>query len=90
MTEIQSNDEAIDAEDVVDERTRTVELPERIVDRVERRVERTDFASPATYIAFVVEETLGRVGGTDEGDDSDDDVSERQVRSRLESLGYLE
>ena len=74
-------------------RTQTVELPARIVQRVDHRVERTDFASPAAYITFVLEETLARVEdreGAESGDDQSDHVTEEEVRSRLESLGYVE
>lgn len=70
------------------EETRTVELPERIVDRVEERVPRTEFDSAAEYITYVMEEVLYRV--EQETDDEDfEPVDEEEVKNRLKSLGYL-
>lgn len=69
--------------------TRTLELPERVAERVEARLPRTEFDTVDEYVAFVVEEVLASV----EAETADDDVEpvdEAAVRSRLESLGYLE
>lgn len=63
-----------------------VELPERVLSRVERRVERTDFDSASAYVTFVLEEVLASV----EADDLNDAVDEDEVRDRLRSLGYLD
>ena len=70
------------------EETRTVELPRRIVDRVEDRLPRTEWDEPEEYITYVMEEVLYRV----EKETADDDfkpVDEEEVKSRLKSLGYL-
>ena len=64
-----------------------VEIPERVLSRVERRVEHTDFDSTSAYVTFVLEEVLASV----EADgDLDDTVDEDEVRDRLRSLGYLD
>jgi Arc/MetJ-type ribon-helix-helix transcriptional regulator len=63
-----------------------VELPERVLSRIERRVEHTDFDSTSAYVTFVLEEVLASV----EADDLDDTVDEDEVRDRLRSLGYLD
>lgn len=71
------------------EQARTVELPERIVDRVEDRLPRTEFDTVEEYVTFVMEEVLYRV--EEETDDEDaPDVDEEEVRDRLKSLGYLD
>jgi len=67
----------------------TVELPERIVERVEDRLPRTEFDSPAEYITFVMEEVLYRVEQETEDDDFEP-VDEDEVKDRLKSLGYLD
>jgi hypothetical protein len=70
------------------EETRTVELPGRIVDRIEERLPRTEWDEPEEYISYVMEEVLYRV----EKETTDDDfepVDEEELKSRLESLGYL-
>lgn len=71
------------------EPTTSVELPERIVERVENRLPRTEFESPAEYITFVMEEVLYRVEEETEDDDFEG-VDEDEVKDRLESLGYLD
>lgn len=70
------------------EETRTVELPERIVERVEDRLPRTEWDDPAEYITYVMEEVLYRVEQETEDDDFEE-VDEEEVKDRLKSLGYL-
>lgn len=71
-----------------DEDTQGVELPKRVAERVEARVPFTEFDSVDEYVTFVVEEVLYAV---EEASDEDaEPVDEAEVRSRLESLGYLE
>lgn len=70
------------------EETRTVELPVRIVDRVEDRLPRTEWDEPEEYITYVMEEVLYRVEKETEDDDFEP-VDEAEVKSRLKSLGYL-
>ena len=68
--------------------TRSLELPERIVERIEDRLPRTEWEDPAEYITYVMEEVLYRVEeNTDEGDF--ESVDEGKVKDRLKSLGYL-
>ncbi|WP_436926774.1 hypothetical protein [Halosimplex amylolyticum] len=67
----------------------SVELPSRIVDRVEDRLPRTEFDSSAEYITYVMEEVLYRVEQETEDDDFED-VDEDEVKDRLKSLGYLD
>lgn len=70
------------------EAQRAVELPERVAERVEARLQFTEFDSVDEYVTFVVEEVLYAV---EEAADEDlEAVDEAEVRSRLESLGYLE
>ena len=71
------------------EQTEAVELPSRIVERVEDRLPRTEFDSSAEYITYVMEEVLYRVEQETEDDDFEE-VDEDEVRDRLKSLGYLD
>lgn len=70
------------------EETRSVELPERIVSRVEDRLPRTEWDTPEEYITYVMEEVLYRVEQETEDDDFEP-VDEEEVKDRLKSLGYL-
>lgn len=69
--------------------TRTLELPDRLVSRVEDRLDRTDFETPEAYIGFVLEEVLREVEEDAPTSDDDERVGE-QVENRLKSLGYLD
>ena len=70
------------------EETRTVELPRRIIDRIEARLPRTEWDEPEEYITYVMEEVLYRVE-KETADDDFEPVDEEEVKSRLKSLGYL-
>lgn len=67
-----------------------IDLPDRIVDRVESRLPRTRFDGVDQYVAYVLEEVLSRVEDADNGTTAGDEVSETEIQERLESLGYLE
>jgi hypothetical protein len=70
-------------EDTVD-----LQLPKRIVDRVEDRLPRTEWETPEAYVTYVMEEVLYRVEQETEDDDFEP-VDEDEVKDRLKSLGYL-
>ena len=72
------------------DQTEAVELPTRIVERVEQRLPRTEFDSSAEYITYVMEEVLYRVEQETEDDDNFEAVDEDEVKDRLKSLGYLD
>ena len=72
----------------IQEKTQSMELPARIVERVEKRLPRTEWETPEEYITFVMEEVLYRVEEETEDDDFEP-VDEDEVRDRLKSLGYL-
>lgn len=73
----------------VEEQTRSMHIPERVVERVEDRLPRTEWDDPAEYITYVMEEVLYRV--EEETDDEEfETVDEQEVEDRLKSLGYLD
>jgi hypothetical protein len=67
---------------------RSLDLPGEVVDRVERRLPRTDFDTPAAYVTYVVREVLYYVES--EADGEFEPVDEADVKDRLRSLGYLD
>jgi hypothetical protein len=70
------------------EEVRSLDIPERIVSRVEDRLPRTEWDTPEEYITYVMEEVLYRVEKETEDDDFEP-VDEKEVEDRLKSLGYL-
>lgn len=66
-----------------------VELPTRLVSRVESRLPPTRFDTPDEYIACVLEETLARLEAGEDAERPEESVDEAEVRERLEYLGYL-
>lgn len=71
-----------------EETLRTVQLPARIVTRVEERLSRTEFDDTDAYVTYVLEEVLARVEDSSDEKPSEDDREE--LETRLKSLGYLE
>lgn len=76
--------------------TRSIELPEPLVERVETRFREAGFDSPAGYVAFVLEEVLARVESDESfetgstAEEPTDESAQEELDARLESLGYLE
>lgn len=68
--------------------TREIELPADVHARVEQRLPRTDFESVGEYVAFVMDEVLAEVEASTTEDY--DEVDEREIQDRLQSLGYLD
>lgn len=67
---------------------RRIELPERLLERVDERVEHTDFESAEAYLEFAIEQLLRRVEHDDAGEEHVD-AGEEEIRDRLDVLGYL-
>lgn len=72
----------------MEESMQSIQLPERIIERVENRLPRTDWDSPEEYITYVLEEVLYRVEKETDDDDFEE-IDEEEVEDRLRSLGYL-
>lgn len=70
------------------EPTQPVDIPERLVERVEARLPRTERDTVAEYVTYVLEEVLYHVEQETEDDDFEP-VDEAAVKERLRSLGYL-
>jgi hypothetical protein len=73
----------------IEEETRSLQIPERIVERVEDRLPRTEWDEPEEYITYVMEEVLYRVEKETEDEDFEA-IDEQEVEDRLKSLGYLD
>jgi hypothetical protein len=67
---------------------RSLDLPGEVVDRIERRLPRTDFDTPEAYVTYVMREVLYYV--ETETDEAFEPVDEADVKDRLRSLGYLD
>ncbi len=61
-----------------------IDVPDRILSRIEERVEETEFRSTEEYIVFVLGEVCENNCGQERSLNSNQDVEDR-----LESLGYL-
>lgn len=73
----------------IEEETHSLDIPARIIERVEDRLPRTEWDEPEEYITYVMEEVLYRVEKETE-DDEFEEVDEQEVEDRLKSLGYLD
>lgn len=68
--------------------TKTVELPEEIITKIETRLPRTEWETSQEYICYVLEEVLVQVEEASE-ESNVDAIDEDEVKDRLKSLGYL-
>lgn len=68
---------------------RNICLPASVLNKVDRRVQYTEFESTTEYITYVLEEVLYHVE-EESNIDEKENVDETQVRERLKSLGYLD
>lgn len=65
--------------------SRTVQIPEETARGIERRIQRSGFASVDSFVAFVLARLLENPG---EVPFSEED--ERKLKERLRSLGYID
>jgi hypothetical protein len=82
-----ASDERSDDEETP-ESTQLLAVPDRLVNRVEQRLPRTDFEEPEAYVTYALEEVLSQVES--EADDNYEQVDGDEVEERLQSLGYLD
>lgn len=68
------------------ERFKTVSIPAALFERIEEKIEGTDFASVSGYVKYVLEEILSE-GEEDESFSKED---QEQIKERLRALGYIE
>ena len=78
-----------ETESEIEAATTTVELPEGLTERVEARLERSEFDAVDEYVAYVLQEVLARVEDDTETETADA-VDQDEVETRLQSLGYLD
>lgn len=64
-------------------------ISDDLAERIETRLDYTEFESPDEYAEFVLSEVLTRIERESEASD-EDRTSRDGVEERLQSLGYLE
>lgn len=67
---------------------RRVDIPAATAERIASRLPHTEFETVDQYVAYVLTAVLDELD--EDVADRSDEVDEREVRDRLESLGYLE
>lgn len=66
-------------------------IPDDLADRIDSRVQHTNFESSDAYATYVLSEVLTRVErNTDTEAAEESTASDEAVEDRLQSLGYLE
>ena len=64
----------------------TIPLPRALVEKIEERIKGTGFASPGSYVTYVLGEILGEDKDEDQGLSPED---EERIKEKLRALGYL-
>ena len=66
-------------------------IPDDLADRIDSRVQLTNFESSDAYATYVLSEVLTRVERNTDTDAAEESTaSDEAVEDRLQSLGYLE
>jgi Arc/MetJ-type ribon-helix-helix transcriptional regulator len=67
----------------------SIEIPKRIYEEIESRVDGEEFKTVEDYIIFVLEELLREEPDEDEFSEEFTVEDEEKVKERLRNLGYL-
>lgn len=75
----------------MDSESLSIDIPSNLVERIERRVHRTDFDSVEEYTVYVLEETMFEIEqqSPETMSETFEDRNQQEVEQRLRSLGYL-
>ncbi len=66
----------------------TIEIPQELYERIEKRVQDTEFSSVSEYITYVLREVLASL--EEEEEEVFTKEEEEKVKERLRALGYLD
>jgi Arc/MetJ-type ribon-helix-helix transcriptional regulator len=66
----------------------SVSLPAPLADKIQKRIEGTEFDSISSYVTYVLTELLSELEEENDYDFSKED--EQRVKDRLRALGYLD
>lgn len=67
-----------------------IKIPSHLVEKINRRMEGSDFDSVEEYVKYVLEEVVSEDEEEYEEEEEWSEEDEEKVKSRLRSLGYLE
>lgn len=67
-----------------------ITLSDDLAERIEQRIQHTEFESVDEYTEFVLSEVVTRAERESDNMDHDTTASADEVENRLQSLGYLE
>jgi Arc/MetJ-type ribon-helix-helix transcriptional regulator len=71
-----------------DEKFTSVLIPTSLVEKIEKRLQGTEFSSISSYVTYVLKEVVSDAE-TEEGEELSKEDDER-IKARLRSLGYLD
>ncbi len=67
----------------------TIKIPKDLLEKVEKRIQGTEFKSADEYTTFVLEEVV-KEDGDEEVEEVFSEEDEKKVKERLRALGYLD
>ncbi len=66
-----------------------IKIPKDLLEKVEKRIQGTEFKSVDEYTTFVMEEVV-KEDGEEEVEEVFSEEDEKKVKERLRALGYLD
>ncbi len=70
------------------EKYTTVEIPQELYEKIEERIQDTEFGSVSEYVTYVLREVLASL--EEEEEEVFTEEEEEKVKERLRALGYLD
>lgn len=67
----------------------TIKVPKGLLEKIEKRIQGTEFKSVDEYTTFVLEEVV-KEDGEEEAEEVFSEEDEKKVKERLRALGYLD
>jgi Arc/MetJ-type ribon-helix-helix transcriptional regulator len=71
-----------------DKKVISIQIPESLAKKIEKRLQGTEFSSISSYVIYVLEEVV-----SDDGPEESEQLSkedDERIKARLRSLGYLD
>jgi Arc/MetJ-type ribon-helix-helix transcriptional regulator len=69
---------------------KSVDLPESLFNRIQKRLEKTDFKTVSEYVTYLVREVLNNIEEDEGKKKAFTAEEEKEIEERLRNLGYID
>ncbi|MFX0102694.1 MAG: CopG family transcriptional regulator [Candidatus Hodarchaeota archaeon] len=69
---------------------KNIDLPESLFNRIQNRLEKTDFKTVSEYVTYLVREVLNNIEEDEGNKKAFTEEEEKEIEERLRNLGYID